>query len=199
MFVSLAASPLAASAQAQSAPARPIADAALVAELRKGGHILYLRHTATDFSQNDTNMRSFEDCSTQRNLTEQGRADARRIADAVARLSIPVGRVLASPYCRTVETAKLAFGRAEITPEVRGGPAQAEHPKRYDALRALLAIQPKRGRNTVISSHGNPFHAVAGPPYLQEGEIAVLKTRNKGFEIIARIKLDDWARLVEAR
>lgn len=185
-------------AQVASLPQQPLAGDELAAELRKGGYVLYLRHTATDFGQNDAQMRSFDDCATQRNLTGQGRADARRIGAEVRRLGIPVGRVLASPYCRTVETATLAFGTAEKTQEVRGGPAMPDDPKRYDALRRLLASRPSPGTNTVIASHGNPFHAVAGPPYLREGEIAVVRPGDARFSVIARITLEDWGRLPAA-
>src|SRR5262249_55992779 len=57
-------------------PAEEIALAEAIHLLRDGGYILYFRHAATDFSQNDAKMTSFEDCATQRNLTEKGRADA---------------------------------------------------------------------------------------------------------------------------
>ena len=64
-------------------PAEEMAPAAVVALLRGGGYILYFRHVATDFSQNDAKMTSFEDCATQRNLTDKGRADARAIGAAI--------------------------------------------------------------------------------------------------------------------
>jgi phosphohistidine phosphatase SixA len=164
--------------------------------LRRGGLILYFRHTATDFSQNDANMKSFEDCASQRNLIDRGRADARAIGAAIRALAIPVGKVRASPYCRTVETAELAFGRAEKTAEVRGGPGRSDDPARYAQLRKLLAQPPTRGTNDVIVSHGNPFHAVAGPPYLAEGEAAVVQPdasgKTDGFRVIARIRVEEW-------
>ena len=164
-----------------------------VALLRDGGYILYFRHAATDFTQNDAQMTSFEDCSTQRNLTDRGRNDARAIGAAIRALKIPIGTVRASPYCRTLETATLAFGRAEPTQAVRGGPAQPDNPGRYAALRNLLAQRPARGVNDVIVSHGNPFVALAGPPYLAEGEAAVVAPGNDGFRVVARIKVDEWA------
>ena len=164
-----------------------------VALLRGGGFILYFRHAATDFGQNDAQMTSFEDCNTQRNLTDRGREDARAIGAAIRALRIPIGQVRASPYCRTVETAKLAFGRAEKSQAVRGGPAQPDSPERYAALRKLLAQPPARGVNDVIVSHGNPFVALAGPPYLAEGEAAVVAPVNDGFRVVARIKVDEWA------
>jgi len=174
-------------------PAEEMAPAEAVALLRGGGYILYFRHVATDFSQNDAKMTSFEDCATQRNLTDKGRADARAIGAAIRELGIPIGKVRASPFCRTIETADLAFGRAEPAAAVRGGPPQPENPDRYAALRRLLASPPARGTNDVIVSHGNPFHAVAGPPYLAEGEAAVVQPTGTGFRVITRIKGDEWA------
>ncbi|MBI2748645.1 MAG: histidine phosphatase family protein [Burkholderiales bacterium] len=176
--------------------AESLSPEALVAELRNGGYILYFRHTSTDFSQNDSKMTSFEDCASQRNLTDRGREEARRVGEHVRRLAIPVGEVLASPFCRTMETAMLAFGKATRTQEVRGGPARSENPKRYEPLRQLLSKRVPNGANLVIASHGNPFHAVTGMPYLAEGEAAVVRPRGDGrFDVIARIRLEDWAAL----
>ena len=172
------------------------ADPQLVEELRKGGYVLYIRHTSTDFSRNDANMTSFEDCVGQRPLTDKGRDEARAVAGHLKRLGIPVDKVYASPFCRTVETAMLAFGKAEKTSEARGGPVKSDDPKRYDGLRKLLSTPPAPGRNNAVSSHGNPFHALFGAPYLAEGEIAVVRPDGpSGPAIAGRIKLDDWAAL----
>jgi phosphohistidine phosphatase SixA len=160
-------------------------------ELRQGGYVLYLRHTSTDFSQNDSRMTSFDDCASQRNLTDRGRDEARAIGEHVKRLKIPIGEVLASPFCRTMETARLAFGKATATKKARGGPASDEA-GRYAALRKLLSTEIPKGGNLVISSHGNPFYAVAGPPYLAEGEMAVVKPEGERFSVAARIRLSDW-------
>jgi phosphohistidine phosphatase SixA len=172
------------------------ADPQLAGELRKGGYVLYLRHTSTDFSKDDARMTSFEDCANQRPLTDKGRDEARAIAGQVKRLAIPIGTVYASPLCRTVETAMLAFGKAEKVREVRGGPVQSGDPKRYDALKKLLSTPPAQGQNNVISSHGNPFYAVFGAPYLAEGELAVVRPGGKdGFALAGRIRLEDWPAL----
>jgi hypothetical protein len=50
----------------------------------------------------------------------------------------------------------------------------------------------------MITSHGNPFRAVAGPPHLDEGEAAVLKPGGEDFVVIARIRRGDWERLSNA-
>jgi phosphohistidine phosphatase SixA len=172
-----------------------LAPEAAIDALRRGGYVLYFRHAATDMSKNDAGMTSYDDCPTQRNLVDRGRDDARAIGAAVRALGIPIGKVRASPFCRTVETAELAFGRAEKTSDARGGPARPDDPARYAALRRLLAQPPARGTNDVVVSHGNPFYTLAGPPYLAEGEAAVVEPRGDGFRLIARIRVEDWAGL----
>src|SRR5215471_3402934 len=86
---------------------------ALFAALKQGDYIIYLRHAASNTSQNDADPIDVKDCATQRNLSEDGRTMAKEIGAAFKALSIGVDKVLSSPYCRTKDTAILAFGRAE--------------------------------------------------------------------------------------
>lgn len=181
-----------------SLPQRELSPQQLLAELRQGGYVLYFRHAATDFSQNDEKMKRYEDCTDQRNLIDKGRADARAAGAAIRELKVPVGRVLASPFCRTVETAQLIFGRAEKMTEVRGGPAVPAGSDRYAELRKILSTPVGTGANLVVVSHGNPFYSVAGAPYLAEGEAAVVKPLGQDFRIVARIRVDRWAALKSA-
>ena len=176
-------------------PAKPVSGPELLAGLRKGGYIIYFRHTSTDFSRDDVKSRGDEDCENQRPLTDKGREEARQIGAAFRELKIPVARVLASPRCRTMETAMLAFGRAEPESAVRGGPSAPDHAERYAGLRKLFSTPLILGANLVIASHGNPFYATAGAPYLAEGEAAVVKPMGKDFEIIARVRYDRWRAL----
>ena len=176
-----------------AADADPLSGRALGDALRRGGYVLYFRHASTDFRQNDDAMASFDDCAQQRNLTDQGRAEARAIGAAIARAKVPVDAVLASPYCRTRETAQLIFGRVTVEPAVRGGPASNEG-GRYDGLKALLSRAVPAGTNVAIVSHGNPFRAVVPESsYLAEGEAAVVQPLgDKGFRIVGRIPRDGW-------
>ena len=188
---------LAASAERVSSPdpAHALEGAALVEALRAGGYTLYFRHTATDFTQDDRAASAHGDCATQRNLSEAGRAQAREIGDAVRALGLPVGEVIASPFCRTMETGRLMFGRAEPSTVVRGYEGMSSANADYTRLVALLASPPAAGTLRMITSHGNPFRAIAGPPHLDEGEAAVLKPAGAGFVVVARIKRGDWASL----
>jgi hypothetical protein len=176
-----------------SAPARPLSGAELIAELRRGGLTLYFRHTATDFSQNDKASRGFDDCANQRGLIERGRADARTIGAAIRDLKIPVERVLASPLCRTMETARLIFTRAQPSLDVRAQPGAQSVEQRFAPLAKLLATPGSKGTNVAIVSHGNPFYGIAGPPYLVEGEVAVIRGLGGDFEVIGRIRPEQWA------
>ena len=176
-------------------PAKPLSGTALLSELRKGGYVIYFRHTSTDFSRDDSRSKSDEDCDNQRPLTDRGREEARQIGAAFRALKIPVGNVLASPRCRTMETAMLVFGRAEKANEVRGGPAAPDHQDRYAGLRRLLSTRPAPGSNLAISSHGNPFYATAGAPYLAEGEAAIVRPLGQNFEVVARVRHDAWRTL----
>ncbi len=187
--------PAKAPSERSALPAREPVPSELLSELRQGGYVFYFRHAATDFSQNDSTMKSYEDCSSQRNLTDTGRADASAVGATIRRLGIPVGSVLASPFCRTVETAQLMFGRAEKTQQVRAGPVAAVDSDRYAPLRKILMTPIRKGANLAVVSHANPFYSVAGPPYLVEGEAAVIRPLGSSFEIFARIPPTDWKNL----
>jgi histidine phosphatase superfamily protein (branch 1) len=198
-LVALATPALPQTAAADREARPPLAGRALVTALRAGGYVLYLRHTSTDFGENDERMTDYADCKSQRNLTDAGRAEARSIGTALRELRIPIGEVLASPFCRTMETGRLVFGKATATSAVRGGPAQPDNPDRYTDLRKLLST-PVAGRtNTAIASHGNPFRSVTNAPYLAEGEMAVIQPEGDGkFRIVARIPKDGWVALMGA-
>lgn len=185
-----------AAALAQSATTPALGGAELLAALRAGGHILYFRHADTDHSQNDERMTSAEDCTTQRNLSERGREHARALGEAIRALGIPIGTVLASPLCRTVETALLAFGAAQKAPAAReGGPLPPGSPGRFPTLRVLLSTPVAPRANTVVVGHGYPYYSLVGGQYLSEGEADVLRPRGTDFAVLARVGLAQWRAL----
>jgi broad specificity phosphatase PhoE len=172
------------------------APAALVERLRRGGYVVALRHAATDSSALDMTG-DLRDCSRQRNLNAQGRRQARAIGRAFRRLEIPVGRVLASPFCRTRDTARLAFGRlrpsrALLSADFFGG---SEAVKQQRAgLRRLLSLPPRGGSNTVLVSHEAAIADATGVT-VDEGEAAIAAPRRdpRGFQVIATVEAGRWA------
>jgi len=147
-------------------------DEALWALLRTGGQVIMLRHAGTDGTPGDPPGARLNDCATQRNLTAKGREQARKIGEAVRAREIPIGRVLSSPWCRCMETAQLAFGRAESLFPLLGGPRDpASIETRVRALRPLLGAAPVGG-NLVLVTHAFTILDVTGER-TAEGEMAI--------------------------
>ena len=177
----------------------------LVQALRQGGYNIYFRHAATDWSQSDRVRQAGDwtscDPARIRQLSDEGRETARALGDAIRALGIPVGKVLASPYCRTVETAKLMdLGAIETTTDVMnmrvadyfGGRAAI-----VKTARARLATPPEEGKNTVIVAHGNVARD-STPVYPGEAEGVVFRPDgNGGFSVIARLSPVKWRELAE--
>jgi phosphohistidine phosphatase SixA len=163
--------------------------AALLEDLRAGGFVLYVRHARTDQSQEDTDLAS---CETQRNLSAEGRADAVRIGEAWATLGISVDVIMSTEYCRTRETAQLAFGEPEIVPR-----AEFE-----ETLDDWLATVPADGMNTIIVGHVDLLEEVTGIQIpedvrLNEGDALVYRPLggamgSGGYELVTRISFRNW-------
>jgi broad specificity phosphatase PhoE len=86
--------------------------------LARGGTVALIRHARAPGTGDPAGFR-LDACSTQRNLSEDGRAQAGRLGQAFRDNAVPVGRVLSSRWCRALDTARLAFGdRTEPFPDL---------------------------------------------------------------------------------
>jgi len=198
LAASLAASATVLAAIAGTAGAAPDADPALARALQSGGLVLVLRHAATDFSKPDQDPVVLGDCRTQRNLSADGRADARAIGRGVRRLRLRIGSVLASPFCRTRETARLAFGRVTVSQALLNT-VIAEHDARWRrqirAARRLFGTKPQPGRITVLVTHGSVVEDTSSLT-LEEGETLVFRPLgNSRFRLLGRILPLEWRTL----
>ena len=182
-----------------SAASAEILDAqTLVEKLRQGGYVLYLRHTATDRTQTDKETKKLDDCRLQRNLSAAGRTQAKVIGQAIIRLQIPIGSVTSSPYCRCMDTAKLAFGRAKNSDELRFTITEnAEQTLALSsALKKRLAHVPPAGVNNVIVSHTGNLKEAANIWPKPEGVLHVFHPLgNENFEHLGHIGPDQWVEL----
>ena len=75
--------------------------------LRAGGHVALMRHADAPGGFGDPPGFRVDDCATQRNLSEKGRADAAKIGARLKREGIAFEKILSSPWCRCIDTAKL--------------------------------------------------------------------------------------------
>lgn len=163
------------------------ADEALWKLLAKGGQVMMIRHGLTTPGVGDPPGFRLGDCATQRNLSEEGRAEARKLGAALKARRVPIGEVLASPWCRCVETARLAFGRSarwDALSNVFGRPENVE--AQLTALRPRVAAH--RGKdNLVLVTHGSTTHALSGVSPAT-GEIVILSPGGQeGFRVAGRL------------
>jgi virginiamycin B lyase len=181
-------------------PAEPLRGERLVAALRRGGYVIYFRHAATDPVPDDAEPVVLSDCETQRNLSAEGRRQSRAIGRAIERLEIPIGRVLASPFCRTLDTARLAFETASADGALENleTAEEGEREARIEALRSLLSTRPEAGANTALVAHGFNI-AAAADVTIDEGEAAVFEPRGgDAFDLVARLAPREWSALARA-
>lgn len=190
-------------AQASAFKEKP-ADATLLAQLRGGGFVLYMRHATSDGSRADrAPMVDLNDCNTQRILSDEGRQLATVIGRNITRARVPVGEVVHSPFCRTRETAQLAFaGRLHL---LRSEPLLAysayltteEKKPLLAGLHALLAAPVAPGTNRVIIAHAPNMADLIGYFVKPEGTIAVFRPLpGSQFEYLGSIPPSLWGSLL---
>lgn len=161
------------------------------ARLREGGHVLLMRHAQTDAGIGDPPGFKLDDCSTQRNLSEEGRAQARRTGEAFRRNGIILSEVRSSTWCRCVETAKLAFGGATVWPALDSLFAAPERKEVRNAQvrQAINRVAPPR--NLMLVTHQNNITALTGEP-VASGEIVVIRPpvrEGEPLRIVARLRV----------
>lgn len=179
---------LAARPAAASIPAVDAGAEALAGRMRAGGLVLYIRHARTNRADRDSGIVAVR--AGQRNITEAGVAQARRLGAAFAALPVPHGRVLAGPVFRARETAEHAFGPAnvEIVTDLIADDYAAGHDYGaiVAAMRRRLATPPPPGLNTVLVGHRTPLEhytrSQLPDTIMPEGAIAVIEPRGEaGF------------------
>ena len=174
--------------------------AELVQALRSGGYILYFRHGITDHSTYDRDRENLQNCETQRLLSDEGRAQMRVIGIAISTLDIRVSTVLSSPYCRSIDTAKQAFGRMQIDADLKHTVTadEATAARQATALRKLLSTVPAPGSNSVLSSHTANLQDATGIWPKPEGVAIVFQPLANGdYRYIATIEPKRWQELLQ--
>jgi broad specificity phosphatase PhoE len=168
-------------------PARAAVDPALLALLRRGGHVVLMRHAATVPGVGDPAGFVLDQCGTQRNLSAAGRQDATRIGAAFMRLGISVDQVRSSRWCRCLDTATLAFGR--VTPEPLLDSLFQEDAgataSKLRAVHAWLATLRLKG-NIVLVTHDVNIRALVGN-YVEQGDMVVASILENGALRVAGV------------
>ena len=168
-------------------PKKIVTGVALKAALRRGGLVLYLRHTENGLIT--------QQCDTS-NLTPRGEADAVRIGQAIRELKLPIGKIFSSDICRVRDTARLVdLGAVEITEDLTNMPKR-DGQDIHAARMKLLATPPPAGNHHLLVSHIHGGEREEQAIYLDLGEIIVYRPNGKGgSDAIARIRMEDWPNL----
>ena len=164
-------------------PSAARADDAVWEAMRAPGSVIVLRHSYAPGSFDPPDAK-LEDCSTQRNLDETGRAQARRLGEAFRAHNITVGRVLSSPRCRCLETARLVFGTVEPWDVLQGSLRDPELRKRL-LIPVKQAIDDHRdGPPLVLVTHGSVVTDLTGLN-VRMGAFVVLRRGADGAHSVA--------------
>jgi broad specificity phosphatase PhoE len=191
---------LAPAARAQT----PLDDAALAHALRSGGHVILIRHGATFSNQADTDPLHLDNVAAQRQLNDKGKALAKAFGEALRAAGVPVGKVYSSKFHRAYETAALAgFTDIETTVDLTLGQLVItvdEEGRRAEALRAMLAVPPRPGTNTLLITHKPNILEALGKDWwdVKEGEASIFRPENGKYVLVARVQMADWARIAKA-
>ncbi len=171
----------------------------LIQSMQQGGYIIYFRHTKTDHDVYGTFPVDFNDCQKQRPLSETGRQQAVSIGQVLKQLNIPIGLVLSSPYCRTTDTAMLAFERTE-TDDLLASSYNLKKPDRDKAathLRKLINTLPGNNTNTVIVGHSSNIRDAMNDWPKPEGAMLIYNVANESeATLVTLIKPQDWERYI---
>lgn len=175
---------------AVATPLRAAPDtAALPPLLQDGGVLVVMRHALAPGTFDPPEFR-LGDCRTQRNLSDEGRAQSRRIGEAYRARQLAPARVRSSPWCRCMDTATLAFGKADAWPAL-GSPRGYDETTNAQSLAALrqaaAEVLSRRGQLEVWVTHMFVISPLLGGP-VASGEGLVVGTDGAGgLKVVARI------------
>ena len=160
----------------------------LIDQMKAGGHILMIRHAMAPGSGDPENFQ-IGDCSTQRNLDDRGRSQARVIGKWLRSNGIEKARMFSSQWCRCQETAKLI----NLGPVVQLPALNSFYERPQDrepnlkALRIFLSKQTSKGELLILVTHFVTISEISGEA-VSSGEGVVLRLKEKGaFEVAGRL------------
>jgi phosphohistidine phosphatase SixA len=172
------------------APAPARANEAAWEALRAGGRVALIRHALAPGTGDPPGF-TLEDCATQRNLSDEGRAQAARLGEAFRANGVTVDRVLTSGWCRCVETAVLAFGAAEVWPPLHSFfQDSSSEPAQTAEVGAAVAAWAGPGTLIMVTHQVNVTALTGIVP--GSGEVIVLEPapdQSAGFVVVGRLTI----------
>jgi len=170
-----------------------IANNALWDSLKAGGKVILMRHAPVEQGSVYGNpLLRDPSCKNERNISNEGRHKTRLLAKKFREYNIPVSKVLHSPFCRTTDTAKIAFGNTKAADyisliEILDPQAQA---KQTEILNQVISSYANKG-NLILVTHQPNINAISFE-LLKHLDILVIKPTGDGeFEELGVIKFSE--------
>ena len=162
--------------------------AEMIERMKAGGHILMIRHALAPGTGDPANFR-IGVCSTQRNLDDRGREQARAIGNWLRSKGLTSARVYSSQWCRCLETAQLLeIGPVEELPALNSfyELTQDREPN-LKLLKKFIAEQASDGILVILVTHMVTISAIANEG-VSSGEGMLLKlNKDAPYEIVGRL------------
>jgi phosphohistidine phosphatase SixA len=168
-------------------PGAARADEALWALLQRGGQVVLVRHAVTDPGVGDPEGFRLGACSTQRNLSGEGRQEAQRLGEALRSRKVPVAQVLASPWCRCLETARLAFGSTPQSWPALGNLFGRRELEAQQVAQLQQRVQAVAGGNVFWVTHGSTTLALTGVSPGTAEMVVLTPQAGGGFKVAGRL------------
>mgnify|MGYP001460860347 FL=1 len=159
----------------------------LFKQLEDGGKLIFIRHAYAPGS-GDPNNFNLNDCSTQRNLNDEGRKQAEYIGEFFRNKKIKIDKVLSSEWCRCKETAKIAFKNFSTNSFLNSfysSKFTKNKDKQINSLNDYI-IKFKSDKNLILVTHYILISEVLNYSP-SSGEIVV---SDKNFNMIGSIEID---------
>ncbi len=153
--------------------------------LHQGGLVVAFRHALAPGTFDPPQFR-LDDCNSQRNLNDEGRAQARRLGQWFGTRQLRPASVRSSPWCRCIDTATLAFGRAEPWAALGSprGSSESSNAASLQALSRALSNAPRgHGRFDVWVTHQFVLNDLTGVP-TAAGEGLLLRSGVRGEAVV---------------
>ena len=177
---------------------------AIAAALARGGYVVYLRHGRTQYDQIELERKSRADgsfdlgkCHTQRQLSDEGRAELAAAGQQFRLAGIPLDGVFSSRYCRAIESATFFVDGAVATDMLSGEGQVGKDPAQKARTLAYFSMRPASGKNHFMMAHGGIFWEATGFS-VQEGHAVVLDPTNLRV-IVARVGPAEWGAIAQMR
>ncbi|HMB72256.1 MAG TPA: hypothetical protein VKQ06_01695 [Gammaproteobacteria bacterium] len=163
----------------------------LIEALQRGGFVLVIRNGSSAAERPEPDDAAPANRQAERELDDHGQGQMSVLGYAISELDIPIGRTLTSPAFRSRQSANY-FGLG-----VREAVATLADGADSSWLASRVAEPPPPGENTVIVTHGSVITSAFGRDArdIETAETLIFQPRDGGGDLVARLTLEDWAKL----